>query len=158
MENYRSFYFNVIYTSTYTNMASYMVGLALGCFYYTTRKLNNSTRIVQFGWTCLFFFLPIITVIIASKSHSRFASIILSGIVKPCFALGIGAGILAMSHRKIGIVRWFCELRPVLFFSKLTYSTYIVQMGIVFFRSATVSKPLFVSDFVIASCHKPITI
>ncbi|KAH1000657.1 hypothetical protein HUJ04_012962 [Dendroctonus ponderosae] len=36
--NFRSFQFNAIYTSTYTNTASYMVGLALGCFYYALQK------------------------------------------------------------------------------------------------------------------------
>ncbi|XP_066151024.1 O-acyltransferase like protein-like [Euwallacea fornicatus] len=146
IDNYRAFKFSIIYFSTYTNMASYMVGLALGCFYYTTEKSKNYKRILQFRWTGLFFFLPTIAVTVASYSHSRFASIILSGIIKPCFALGIGAGILALTHRNIGIVKWCCELKPVLFLSNFTYSTYIVQAGIVFFRTATVSKLLYVSD------------
>lgn len=40
---------------------------------------------------------------IASQDHSRFVSILLSGLVKPCYALGIGAGIVAMSQQKNGI-------------------------------------------------------
>lgn len=32
-----------------------------------------------------------------------------------------------------------------------TYSTYVVQFGIVFYRTAATTKPLFVSDFVLVT-------
>ncbi|KAL1502203.1 hypothetical protein ABEB36_007379 [Hypothenemus hampei] len=151
IDNYRSFEFNAIYTSTYSNMTSYMIGLALGFFYFHLEKTKIKSRnhkYRQLVLMTLFAFLPFTTILISSTSHSKIWNIILAGLVKPIYALGIGAGILAMSQQKGGLIKKICEFRPILFLGNFTYSTYVVQYGIVFYRTAVTRRPLYVSDYV----------
>lgn len=49
-----------------------------------------------------FAIIPSAVVLISSQDYSKNINVILSGVVKPCYALGIGAGILAMSQQKNG--------------------------------------------------------
>lgn len=47
------------------------------------------------------------------------------------------------------MIKRICELKPILFMGNFTYSTYVVQFGLVFYRTAATTKPLFVSDLVL---------
>ncbi|CAG9766402.1 unnamed protein product [Ceutorhynchus assimilis] len=149
-DKFRTFKFNAVYTSTYANMASYMVGLAIGRFYFALDKGNvtlSGKHLLLLK--CVFCTLPIAIILISSQEYSRTITIVLIGLVKPLYALGIGAGILAMSQQKTDLVKTVCELPWVLFLGNFTYSTYVVQFGIVFYRTAAAYEPYFLSDSVL---------
>uniref|UniRef100_A0AAR5Q6D8 Acyltransferase 3 domain-containing protein n=1 Tax=Dendroctonus ponderosae TaxID=77166 RepID=A0AAR5Q6D8_DENPD len=148
--NFRSFQFNAIYTSTYTNTASYMVGLALGCFYYSLEKGGaQHKKYFNRKSTSLLSAISIAMLLVASQDYSRPISVVLAGLVKPCYALGIGIGIISMSQQANCLIRRICEWKPVIFMGNFTYSTYVVQFGLVFYRTTAARKLLHVSDFVL---------
>nr|XP_023025743.1 O-acyltransferase like protein-like [Leptinotarsa decemlineata] len=147
---FRSFNFNAIYSSNYANMATYMVGLCFGYVYSKMKNghffVNTSSKIIC--WLA-FLGLPVSVVLASSHYYSRFVSAILSGILKPLYAVGIAVGILGMSQGIGGIVKRICEWKPALILGNLTYSTYVVHYGIVFYRTATAKQPLYISDSVL---------
>ncbi|CAG9855578.1 unnamed protein product [Phyllotreta striolata] len=149
--NFRSFFFNAVYSSTYTNMATYMIGVWLGIVYYKSEKIGEyRKRRISFAfWLVLFAGLPIAVVIVSSFYYSRFAGALLSGILKPLYAMGIAVGIYGMSSGVGGYIKAVCEWKPVLILGNLTYCTYLVQIIVVFHRTATMRRPFYVSDFVL---------
>ncbi|KAJ8973301.1 hypothetical protein NQ317_002786 [Molorchus minor] len=150
---FRSFSFNAIYSSTYANMATYIVGLCTGYIYF---KMKNNTSssfvekpVYKLLWWAAFFGLPTLVIIWSSYYYTRLYSALLCGILKPLYALGIGIGIIGMSQQLGGIAKKICEWSPAVYLGNLTYSTYLVHYGIVFYRTATVKQPLYVSDYVL---------
>ncbi|KAJ8927007.1 hypothetical protein NQ314_020570 [Rhamnusium bicolor] len=145
-----SFDFNAIYSSTYANMATYMVGICFGYIYFQKKNYNIFNNLLhKLIWWVAFIGLPILVVLTSSYYYSRLYSAIMSGILKPLYALGIGIGVLGMSQKIGGLMQKVCEWKPAIFMGNFTYSTYVVHYGIVFYRTATAKQPLYVSDFVI---------
>ncbi|XP_044264271.1 O-acyltransferase like protein-like [Tribolium madens] len=147
---FQSFEFSATYTSTYSNMATYILGLIFGFVYF---RLENkpifSKKCFVLLWYILFTGLPLSVIIISSFEFNRVTSAILAGILKPMYALGIGIGIFGMSQRIGGFLKSLCEWKLALFFGNITYSTYIVHFGIVFCRTALATRPLQVSDYIL---------
>ncbi|KAJ8911702.1 hypothetical protein NQ315_013164, partial [Exocentrus adspersus] len=147
---FRSFNFNAIYSSTYANMATYMVGIYIG-YLYSRNGMENVflTNQRKLTWLLAFLGLPALVIAASSYYYTGLLSALLSGILKPLYALGIGIGILGMSQRTGGIIKSVCEWQPAVFMGDFTYSTYIVHYGIVFYRTAVAKQPLYLSDYVL---------
>ncbi|XP_056634091.1 O-acyltransferase like protein-like [Diorhabda sublineata] len=150
MDNFRSFKFNAMYSSTYCNMATYMLGLTCGYAYLHLKNVEiPSKTVTEFLWFTSFFGLPVLVLGISSYHFSRLTNALLSGILKPIYALGIGIGVFGISKGLGGLTKKICEWKPAVLLGKLTYSTYIVHYGIVFHRTAVTTKPLYISDYVL---------
>ncbi|XP_019871067.2 O-acyltransferase like protein [Aethina tumida] len=147
LNNFRTFLFNATYTSTYSNMATYMIGLMFGYIYYKCRQRRIfDNKIKKLLWWILFLGLPIMVVRITCYQYSRLTSALLIVILRPLYSIGIGVGILGMSEKIGGYAQSVCEWRPAIFMGNFTYSTYVVHYVYVFYRTATATKPLVVSD------------
>ncbi|CAH1164475.1 unnamed protein product [Phaedon cochleariae] len=149
---FRSFNFNAIYSSSYANMATYMLGLCFGYQYFKHSNTTNFRNLrSQIAWVVLFIGMPVLVIIISSYYYTRFLSAILSGILKPLYATGIAIGILGMSQNIGGFAKKICEWKPALVMGNITYSTYVTHYGIVFYRTATAKHPLYISDSVLVT-------
>jgi hypothetical protein len=97
---FRSFEFNATYTSTYSNMATYTLGLLFGYIYYRLENkpfFTNKLHIILWWTTSLG--LPLTVIIISSYEYGQVTRAVLAGTLKPMYALGIGMAIFGMSHR-----------------------------------------------------------
>lgn len=105
---------------------------------------------------------------ITCYQYSRLTSALLIVILRPLYSIGIGIGILGMSEKIggntsinvehliyhfiiSGYAQSVCEWRPAIFMGNFTYSTYVVHYVYVFYRTATTTKPLDVSDGILVS-------
>ncbi|XP_050517865.1 O-acyltransferase like protein-like [Diabrotica virgifera virgifera] len=150
INKFRSVNFHVVYSSTYSNMATYMIGLCFGYFYFTLRNVRISfTRVQRLLWFSAFLGLPLLVVTISSNDYPRLLSAIFSGTVKPVYAIGIGFGVFGMSRGEGGAIRSICEWKPAVILGSLTYSTYIFHYVIVFSRTAAATQPFYMSDYIV---------
>ncbi|XP_063922109.1 O-acyltransferase like protein-like [Zophobas morio] len=143
-----SFEFSATYTSTYSNMATYTLGLIFGYVYFRVENkvVFKKNIYVLVCWT-LATGLPLLIVMIPAFEYGKITSTILAGILKPLYAFGIGLGIFGMLKDTGGWLKKLCSWKPFVFFGNFTYTTYVVHFGIVFYRTASTRTPIYISDY-----------
>ncbi|XP_018571480.1 O-acyltransferase like protein-like [Anoplophora glabripennis] len=126
----------ILYLSTYSNWTTSLVGILLGIAY-TKSKNNNivsnkNRKIISILWFLIFFGLPCAVIFLARHEFTGIRAAILGALVKPLFSLGIGIGILGMSHKMGGLIKHICENKCVVLMSNFSFCTYVFQFYVIF--------------------------
>ncbi|XP_018564516.1 O-acyltransferase like protein-like isoform X1 [Anoplophora glabripennis] len=123
----------VLYLSTYSNWTTSLVGMSLGIAYMKSK--NNSVKnqkVISILWFLIFFGLPSAVIFFARHEFRGIRAAILGALVKPLFSLGIGIGILGMSHNMGGIIKHICENKYAVLMSNFSFCTYVFQIYVIF--------------------------
>ncbi|XP_060524969.1 nose resistant to fluoxetine protein 6-like isoform X2 [Cylas formicarius] len=127
---------HVLYSSAYSNIFGYGLGVTFGYFFYRHRNKNFTIRKVHVVlWWILTFGMCIFVILIAAVFYnpeykfSPTGSAFYWSLGKNLFALGIAIGILGHTQKIGWFARWFCEWQPIQILGRLTYSTYIVHVA-----------------------------
>ncbi|XP_023311576.1 O-acyltransferase like protein-like [Anoplophora glabripennis] len=128
--------FRIIYQSTYCNWTTSLIGISLGISYTKYRNFNfisnKNRKIISILWLLIFFGLPSSVILIARHEFRGIRAAVLGALVKPLFSLGIGIGILGMSHNIGGLIKHICENKYVVLMSNFSFSTYMSQFVVIF--------------------------
>ncbi|XP_023311578.1 O-acyltransferase like protein-like [Anoplophora glabripennis] len=123
----------ILYSSTYSSWTTSLVGMLLGIIYTRYKNGRNvSNKVTSILWLLIFFGLPSAVIFIAGHEFRGIQAAIFGSLVKPLFSLGIGIGILGMSHNMGGLIKRICENKYVLVMSNFSFATYIFQYMIIF--------------------------
>ncbi|XP_018569127.2 O-acyltransferase like protein-like [Anoplophora glabripennis] len=128
----------IYHTSSFTNFGSYIVGVLFGAIYYRYKnaaiKINKVTTTI---WILGHFGLQALVVTLSLYNYSPFTAAVIGSLLKPLFSVGIGIGILGMSHNIGGLMKRVFESYPLEFVSRWIFSVYIFHLPLIFYRSST---------------------
>ncbi|XP_019768812.2 nose resistant to fluoxetine protein 6 isoform X2 [Dendroctonus ponderosae] len=129
-------YWHQLYSSGYSNIATYSIGVIFGYLFYQHRSTTFPIRMVhKILWWIFTFGMCLSVVLIAVVFYDpSFVVTPLNSAVywsagKTLFALGIAIGIFGFSQKIGWFARWFIEYPPVEVLGRLTYSTYITHVA-----------------------------
>lgn len=141
----RSSQYFSLYISTYSNAATYLIGLMIGLFAYNYRDKGYFTSFINYLIMFVGVLLPIIPVFLAQYEYEPILTAILSAILKPVYSLGFGCLVLGLIFEKDTFIHKFYEWRPIVFFGNFTYSTYMFHFAPVLGKVALFPQPLYLN-------------
>ncbi|XP_056631232.1 uncharacterized protein LOC130441531 [Diorhabda sublineata] len=147
-----------LYSSGYSNITGYTIGLIFGYIFYKNRKKSiEITKIHVILWwflsfgMCNFIILIAATMYRPNYQNSTLESALYWALGKNIFALGIAIGIYGFALKIGWFARWLCEWKAVRVIGRLTYSTYIVHSTVIRIRGGLIRSPLYVNDYLLIS-------
>ncbi|XP_018571485.1 O-acyltransferase like protein-like [Anoplophora glabripennis] len=128
----------ILYSSTYSNWTTSLVGILLGIIYSKYKNGHNvNNKIISILWVLISFGLPSAVIFVARHEFRGMRAAIVGSLVKPLFSLGIGIGILGMSHNMGGLIKRICENKYVMVMSNFSFTTYVFQFIVIFSYKGT---------------------
>ncbi|XP_018569124.1 O-acyltransferase like protein-like isoform X1 [Anoplophora glabripennis] len=145
---FKNDYVYYFHTSFFLNFSSYLVGILFGAVY---RRYKNTrievTKVKTVIWAVGFYGLSALVLALSLYEYPLLLSAIIGSLLKPLFSVGIGIGILGMSHNIGGFVKSLCEASPLEFMSRWIFSIYIFHLLIVYYKTTTWTSMLEMSYF-----------
>ncbi|KAK9874066.1 hypothetical protein WA026_002422 [Henosepilachna vigintioctopunctata] len=126
---------HVLYSSGYSNIGAYVIGIIFGYLYYTYRNVNLvTTKIHVVLYFLLSYGLSLGIISLAfpmydlSYSYSNMESAIYWSSGKNIFSLAIAIGMFGMSQKLGWFSLWLCRWKAVQVLGRLTYSAYLIHV------------------------------
>ncbi|CAH0550012.1 unnamed protein product [Brassicogethes aeneus] len=148
--------FHTLYTSAYSNVGGYALGLLSGYVYYKTKdiKINITTFHVLFWWLLTFgsgLFVILIAGIMYNDdfTYTRLEAALYWAFGKNVFVFAVALAIFGATRNLGGIIKKILELRMVQILSRLTYSVYIVHVTLLKYKKAVVRSPSYLSYYTV---------
>ncbi|XP_023310648.1 O-acyltransferase like protein-like isoform X2 [Anoplophora glabripennis] len=137
-----------LHTSFFQNFSSYIVGILFGAVYHRYKDTNiEVTKTITVMWTVGFCGLPALASALCFYDYEPLVAAVIGSLVKPLFALGIGIGMLGISHNIGGFVKRLFEASPLEFISRWNFSIYLFHILIIFYNTSTWTYMLEISYF-----------
>ncbi|XP_018564517.1 uncharacterized protein LOC108905927 isoform X2 [Anoplophora glabripennis] len=120
------FYNMLLVISLHTHLSFYIVYIS------NPQDIEINQKVISILWFLIFFGLPSAVIFFARHEFRGIRAAILGALVKPLFSLGIGIGILGMSHNMGGIIKHICENKYAVLMSNFSFCTYVFQIYVIF--------------------------
>ncbi|EGC29495.1 hypothetical protein DICPUDRAFT_158919 [Dictyostelium purpureum] len=143
-----------IYQKPWNRIGPYLVGILIAFIYCDPKASRRVRYIYHFKLArytiyavALFitFFLSYIPYTFYKNAWSNYQNALFSGFAHTWFTIGLGLFMIATFYGYGGVLKWFLELGIWKFFSKLTYSAYLVHPLVIMYRIYSMSNLLHYS-------------
>ncbi|XP_044745136.1 nose resistant to fluoxetine protein 6-like [Coccinella septempunctata] len=148
---------HLLFSSGYSNIGAYIIGIIFGYLYYSNRFENiPTTRIFRVLWYISTFGLGLTIIGISypmyqnSYVYSKLSSAIYWSFGRNIFSLAIAIGIFGMTRKLGRLCHRICSWTPFVVLGRLTYSAYLIHVLILRIRASSLMYPIYVDRYLFA--------